>query len=467
MPATTTVARRSARNAAYVGGGAAFLQGARYLVSRYARPRLFGAPRLGGWQVSDQPTGNPQVTRARPGTSRRVAFGDPTKKRRNGTRTANRVVRAVRPPMHGPGKSGGFVRKPRRRVSKMVRGGINYTGEFGGLKTDADMAIIGHSCMPNSPVTRMIWLAVLKKVLSMAGRDVNDTTTAEFAYVAAGVAAGDRDRIKITFITQPGAAFNTETYGITNTDTLGDVVTWLCASSRAWNTQNAVPSASECEVRSLEYIPAGFFPSGTVQGSYYRYVKIKLFETSVTLTSKSTFKMQNRTVVTAGDEETAVNNVPINGKSYEGRGNGATWVDVLKYPTATFYGSYNGGIISQASIAVDLKEPPPMSEFKGVKAMGKIKLEPGEIKTSVLQHREAHTVSRWCKILSVNNIGPITHHNTTQGRFRFFCIEKMLDPTGSTNIQTAFEHNLAMTAMAKINPVQSTVQIYEAVRNLT
>lgn len=164
---------------------------------------------------------------------------------------------------------------------------------------------------------------------------------------------------------------------------------------------------------------------------------------------KSSLKMQNQTVnTTADDNSDDVNNVPLYGKSYEGTGNGAFYIK--DYNNKNFIGRQSDGLIIYQPDAVTaagtpndfaLGEPQSYKLFKYAKKSGKIHLDAGQLKTSVLTFQKNMGFSAMWRNIDQDTFEQSTAW-TTMGNFRFFGVEKMMQfiTTTSTNrIHLAYE----------------------------
>lgn len=361
----------------------------------------------------------------------------------------------------GPGKSAGFLKTGRLKIKKLSKTGINFTGEYGGSKTDGSLAIIGHSSMPGYHTMRMVYFAVVKQLLRDAGITVTGVGSPYLPFRQHGA---DTDRFRVYYQDTPGATIGADEFALGSTTDITDIVDWLQNVGRSWNDVSA--NSIQATIQRFEYVPISE-PAGASGASHIfsRYAMLKADQLVIMVKSKSSFKMQNRSVTTAGDTEENVDSVPLNGKSYEGKGSGPQWVGREGQPSVEFIAHRVTGIISLNS-AENLREPPPYTEFEGVVKGGKIKLDPGELKTSILNDYASHYFNTW---LTKTNATTSYLTNSTLskiGKYRFFCIEKMLDPDAVGSIKTAFEHNLFMSSQCKKKPVDPTVQVHDAIRNI-
>jgi len=356
---------------------------------------------------------------------------------------------------YAAGRSAGFVTSRKFKQNRSSVLGVNFTGEFGGTASNVDMIVIGHSSGPSTAVYRMVWYAIIKKLLKLADYDVLDTTVT----VPSGTYGG---AIVLTWKRSAGDSTQLELFtvgsGLT-CESVDDIVEYLVNTGRAWNS-NSSSDVSSIEMLTIAYVPkttAEADEVGTMQES-----RIRLDETSITVSCKSTFKMQNRTENHTGEDQSALDNVPLYGKSYQGYGSGAYWIDG-DYASESFVADRDHGLIKTTRPS-NMKEPPKPSEFKGIVKAGKIRIEPGSIKTSVLNSSASHMLSTWIKMLVPGLF--ITKAKSSFGSYRFFCIEKILDPDHVASILCAFEHNLAMTSSVKTIRKNGTCAVYTSAYNL-
>lgn len=350
-----------------------------------------------------------------------------------------------------PGKSAGFVKTRRTKRKRAEIAGINYTGEFGGTASNVDMIIIGHCTHPSEVVYRQVWSATLKKLFKAADYDVLDMDK-EIPVNGQCVITYKRnpqDTIQIdVIVVGPDGAVST----------LNDLVAYYVNTARAWNA-NVSSSTATLEWFAIQYVPLTPAEDEVIT---MQEARIRLDQLAVSVHSKSSFKMQNRTVNTEGEDETAVDNVPLYGKSYQGTGAGAYWINNESY-AESFIADRTNGLIKTTRPGI-MHEPPKPSEFKGNQKLGKIRVEPGSIKTSVLTADASHMFTTWFRSL-VPNLS-IATPQTVVGKYRFFCIEKILDPDHVANILCAFEHNLAITSHCKTIVKNPTCMVFEQAHGL-
>jgi len=371
-------------------------------------------------------------------------------------RVASRIVggRRARPKRTRPtrpARSGGFFKTKKFKSNPETISGINYTGEFGGSAANANMVVIGHTTAPTTIIYKQMWIAVLKRLFKLADFDILETDTP--------MPFGGK--IITTFKTHvdAGLGFDTFVFG-SLTNTLKQIADYYADSARAWNQNFATRS------NALEMFDMTWSPLRDPLVDAYLYVKtarVRLDEMVVKIGSKSTLKIQNRsTHVADAHNADTVDQVPLYGKSYEGKGTGAVWIN-QEHSTAHFVASGADGVI-RPNPPAQMKEPPKPIEFKGTQKLGKARIDPGIIKTSALYHTASHTPSMWVRML-----GPCLWNSYTSpsvGRYRFFCLEKILDADEADPLTCAYEHNIAITSSTYVFRKNATVQMFESVRNL-
>lgn len=223
--------------------------------------------------------------------------------------------------------------------------------------------------------------------------------------------------------------------------------------------------------------PITFNNEGTV-------AQINLETARIHFHCKSALKVQNRAVNSEGGDTEDVDNVPLYGRSYEGPGNGAIYVinnnqyffqaqplpaDALGVvgnpqrfaitPNVTNFGTgYNNTMY---------KEPPMPKSFKTVTHCGKAHLEPGQIKTSVITHTKSFSFMRMVRDFysGTTSPGPIGAYQRSYGKYRFFCLEKMIQTVATTtvnSIKVAFEVDTKVGAYATDHKVGYSTYLQSA-----
>lgn len=360
------------------------------------------------------------------------------------------------------GNAAGFLttRKVKKTaLRKFSKRGVDYSLEVGGSTTATDCMYIGHSSAPIERVIENGLRAVFKDMMLKAQFDVSDIT--------APIGLTVLDTIQVLYQDREGGALQTVAKAAVVADTILSLTAWFIDSTRPWSNENNSTS-DQYVFHSIALL------LGDTASTIASPVLLMMKHCRLKYDSKSALKMQNRTVSnTANNEADDVDNVPLSGRSYEGKGTGTLYI---RKPTAagaqpTFVASAQTGMIllkPGASYNAPL-EPPLPGNFEKVTREGKVQLNPGEIKTSKLS---------WSGGMSFNDMWQITHPHgagTTTivrrkiGTFRFFAIEKMIHFTSGVaelGIQTVYEHQYDMGCVASYSRSVQSVKYFQAIRDV-
>jgi len=379
---------------------------------------------------------------------RQPTVGTPTQPRRQNVR---RIGAAT-------SKSAGFLstrRRVRRRRSKRVtrsditKWGSYKTMETGNVLSSDEVRYIGHSTFVFTQLWERLAAAMVKRLALKAGLMIQKLSD----IIPYGI-AGDVWTIRYRTSWESAAPLTDHNYTATGAYDYQDIIdSWTTFFMNFWNTQYNIDSI--------------FFQPTTTAATVGRsWVQINLKNASIHVDCKATLKIQNRTINAEGDDNRDdVDNVPIYGKGYFGYGSG-TQYNSGTVGTLPFVADGQSGIISKDALTdIALYEPPMAHLFHHCKSTGKVRLDPGYIKTSVL------TWKRTVSLLSFMRRAaspPATnlHQFNTLGNFRFFGLEKMIDatPEGGTPIIVAFEHNyLCGMALQPMNSTHTSAQFQKLV----
>jgi len=341
--------------------------------------------------------------------------------------------------------------------SKVIRSDMSVSNvqEAGGLLTDKKACYVGHTTCPNNTIVIFAFAAVIKKLIIKSGNDVNDLDQTIFGDIYEdGTLAG---------------SFFTLNYrlGSVVTDPLASINFLLSANNTVYTIANAMRIWAQDKGTQLNFISMEFTIGNGVAN--IRTYKVQLMQTHVAFMVKSSLKIQNRSSsASGGDEADDVDNTPLYGKSYEGSGSGCDYVgDNIKGTTihASLYGNENNGEFTRVTGFpvvtggnTSLVEPPPGSHFFGVKKCGKIHLDPGHLKTSVLTWRKSYEFNKMI-LLYNNDTSHRFYRRFSEGKYRFFGLEKILETVNGadpTDLRVAYEVNYSLTAVVTREGQQHT-----------
>lgn len=349
-----------------------------------------------------------------------------------------------------PAKTAGKMRRLKKRKvykrksAKRAIKGITLVKEAGGKTDNANCVYVGHSTCPQYTTKLMVGRAIGKSLFMNAGQQVQAVTD------TMNVTAGDQ--ITITYRVSPVASLVTAVFTyIAGALTVEAFAIWFADPNRPWNAAGNTPS---------EY----YFLRATLTTGNNNFW-LRLDNAIVTVYAKSSFKLQNRSTNEVDKDSDVVDNIPVYGKRYVGTGTGSIH---RNYGTAIgVNGDNTFGVISAIPTVNALEEPPQPHEFTRIRSFGKVKLEPGEIKTSVLVFKRRMTLdSLWQKLgyagaPATTVVGRTSQHRSLFGKFGFMAIEKIMDPGTDTGLSIAWEHNLFMQVGITAYWKDTTLQLFE------
>lgn len=334
--------------------------------------------------------------------------------------------------------------KKYRKRAKFVNNGVTTIYETGGTvstASDGECLYVGHTTSINI-MKQTGWWAVLRALVAKANGRVDNFVQAS-VLTSIGFTVGDT--ISITGRTNANVSPTTM---FTYTVAVGNDVNFLINSFQTAAALNDNDTVYE----DLLLLPA--------TGSIMNKSTIRLDQCYIEFDMKSDLKIQNRTVAVAADDTIDdVNNVPLYGKSYEGKSNGPQVMGIGNVGILSLKGNEDTGLIQHAvsfSGQRPFNEPLDYQRFKPVSKIGKIHLDPGQIKTSTILNKFKVGFNKFMQLINPTT-GPTTPQssgvrtNANFVKYRLFALEKMLDanPIASTTaVIVAVEHNLKIMARA-------------------
>jgi len=301
-------------------------------------------------------------------------------------------------------------RRVLKKTYKMAFRGLEYKKEGVQAIQDDNCVYIGHHSTPIDPFFRYTVYTIMKKLLNKKGIDLSDLNMLQGEQLKAG------DTITFRYIQRPGLGPIT----ITTNIAVGDTYLQLFDSmvNSLYSEMNNGLLGYSSKILDINY--------NTTDDR----VILVLVDASVSILTKSALKMQNRSVAVAADNEADdVNNVPLIGKIYGGSGNALIFRSTWENPVIV--GNDTTGQMVRAAGTVDqLKEPPQGYSFHNCNTVGKVRLQPGDIKTSVLTYKKTFKLDTAFGIFSLNYCyASDTNAVAKIGSFRVFGLEQVIAKT--------------------------------------
>lgn len=329
--------------------------------------------------------------------------------------------------------------KKYRQRSPFINNGVTQVFECGGTVTGSASALdtiyVGHSFGLYS-MKYNAWWSVLREVFIMAGVRVDDF--AKSAVFTSGLSVPTGTLISVSYRADADSNLTSFGYNIGVTDTVDYVIKQFVDN---FNTKPVL------------FYDLGLQPVVDEGGiSQLNRVQLRLDQTMIHFDMKADLKIQNRTVnvVEADNQSDDINNCPIYGKSIEGKANGAEVIGMTSGNNYSLAANERTGLIQMTPAVDELAEPLDYQRFKPVSKIGKIHLDPGQIKTSVLTKKFKISFNKFFNAFNPQaapatnvDVGKMVYNPYV--KYRVFALEKMLDANpgaSKTPVIVAVENNV-------------------------
>lgn len=366
-----------------------------------------------------------------------------------GTQTRNQARRAPSGSGASTSKAAGRITSRSRPSSvfnnTLMSKGVCTVIERGGVldggastATAGNTVAVGHCDMPSAAMHLLFWRAMVKQLFIHLG--VYDLPDMDATVPSGNIG----DVVRLTWRASPDSSLVDLNYTFVGGDTYIQIALFFYVYFETPANVNY----------SMEFKRWAFIPTAA---SVYRICRINLTGARVYLQGKSDLKVQNRTVSSLNDEDAEdVDNVPLYGRSYYGKGSGATAYTNDTVPVtaaAGFVASRITGCLSKVPTEIWYQEPPPPSHFDNVKLVGKVLLDPGHVKTSSLATGISMGLNKAYQLyFGTSHTAAVTHPRHYIGKYRFLILEKMINAvtgTEANSIKVAFETNCKLGALVQ------------------
>lgn len=335
-------------------------------------------------------------------------------------------------------KSAGRLTTRRGRSKKdrlYANGGDSHTFEKNGTIDRLDLVIIGHHTSPTVQVRSILG----KQLVHQLFRKANVPFTAWTDLLPVGILFNIGYK-------EPGQGLAFLGFTTVAGNTYQTLVDWFINPARPWN-----------EITSVEVTLAQLQPPTVYLRDAPSATFINLIQMQVHLNIKSNMKIQNRSINSAGNDQVDdVDNCPVHGKSFLFNGN------VIRSNMYTLGPLASASEVDGFITSTFVDEPPPMSSFNNAVKQGKIKLDPGEIKTSSLSITHKGKFPELYRKFSQQVDVLATDDNINRfGKMRVFAVEKMINTSPALNISVAYEIDTKLTVHSSLRnswPTLNTLQ---------
>lgn len=370
---------------------------------------------------------------------RRLNYSTPTKSKTSGVKkTVNlgkspgiNVIRGgrymkKRPRQQGAAysKSAGFFKRPNRKKSKIdyyAKAGVVVCREQGGSIEGSAVnkfqsVGVMHANFGLSQILGDFCYALMKMVATKMGQTVVSLSDPLFPQTRSY-------RIEIFYKTAPTAVAASYSYTPSANESVLSV-------GNAFATQFATFAENPWFV--FEWLVVYQIAVNTTPAiGTEAILRLNMQKATVKFYSKSALKLQNRTINSTGNVEgDDVDNVPLYGKQYDGRNN---WF--RPNSSSSYFRPLSTDTVCATSFGFDdtsaLKEPMNNGYLIGVKKSGKAHLDPGQIKTSVIESTFKMPLNSLFRKIAYSFVND---NLVSLGKFRFYHFEKMIQAVATTDV---------------------------------
>lgn len=341
--------------------------------------------------------------------------------------------------------------KVAKKRYKKAFNGVQWCIERADTVLDTKCVFAEHCSVPIKTVAKFTVYAMVKKLLNEADIQFSDWNELRAGRIV------DGDSIALTY-----KKFFSSTSGTvisitvaTGDTTYGSVAEkfWLAIFNGLINPSGGVDGMlPQAQLSTLSFVVGGGHKA-----------ELNLRGASMSCIVKSSLKMQNRSYNIATDNESDdINNVPLYGKTYEGRGNGFLPRDNsnVMAPCDVDY-AWN---IYGASSSTTLQEPPEAYQLQYVTRSGKATIPPGKIKTSVINDRIVMSLDTFFKTCYSQYPGTASDNLQfhRMGKIRMFAFERpiaTLPGEVTPGVAMAVEHDYKGWVQINVKKGQYTAPV--------
>lgn len=346
---------------------------------------------------------------------------------------------------HHKGHSAGFLakgRKPGRkakRFSKAQNTGVVETYESGiapaaGVSGVTDSLYLGHATFVVDRIRKLMVSCIVKKIFAKVSIGIDNWAS------TAAMAVGDTLYLYFKRDYDPSTAETAQSYTFAAGGTYQNIVDALTTT---------LSTSFDVDFHYTRVL----LGQGTGIGAQF-----SLIGSTFNFQISSNLKVQNATRSVSGQESDQVDNVPIYGHSYSGKGTGTDSFRSKQTEAGWVANSSNGQILVIGTQGRGTAEMPSMKYFPNVSKGGRCKLDPGEIKTSRLTSNLRFKINDLTAVLNVGQLTGFTYY-VNRGKFAFYGFEHMIKSSTTTpNLFILAEHNWRCCATMSVKWTNVTDQ---------
>lgn len=361
------------------------------------------------------------------------------------------------------------IKVKRKKDSAFTFNGCTVRVEGGGRVVDPQAVYLGHSTYSGQEWKRVVWAAIIKQLLRKAGIEIRSWEATWQLEVSGNTTNGDMF-VDINYIVQGlGGAKANVNFPIVRAQTIWTVISNLVTALDTALLDLDAP----VEFKSIQLLVV------TAVGTSVQMASMVLDRTYVDLDCASYLKVQNTTLATAGttgndDDVGDIENNPMSGYLYESK----LWCNYFEptvvyntnslSPVSTSAGAPGAiaanflGIITFAGYTNSYRKPPNQKSALKCHKMGKVLLQPGEIKYSKLRFKCSISLNTLYVKLGLHATRPgDTNLKVSLGNAAMFGLERTLDSRVSeAELRVAYQYDHVYKAKVRSGKV-NTLALFE------
>lgn len=334
-----------------------------------------------------------------------------------------------------------------KSLPQILKQGVQVCVEQGHVVTTTTCQYLGHASCPTELCKKAVWRALLKNLLIRMNK-----LNPQWDAAPMNVAPEDTFVIYYRISSDPNTVLTFEVFNYVALETQESLANRMYFFF--------MTAKNQLSLDRIQYRP---------NAGHVGLININLNNARIAIHVVSQLKMQNQTVtVASANEADNVNNVPLIGRCYEGKGTG-TKFQVDHEARVPFLCDNKYGTIQVPGLTNPLAEPPQAKLFEGVTKTAKASLAPGEIKTSTIVFKKEMPLAEYFALIFDNiddRPAPAGYKYKMKkfGIFKFYGLEKQIDSlvgTVENSIKIAYEHDIKFACMVSPKRTQLTTTLYE------
>lgn len=350
------------------------------------------------------------------------------------------------------GLSTGFYKgkfaKPRKlkpnAEDKALRSGYHMTRETFGIVEDDHCCYIAHNTFTLPEFVKCMVGASIRELFKLHGYPINNRSQT----LLSAFGTPDAFRIRVTQFNDITAVEGAATYDITATQSLTDVVTAFTGFRDIFlNYLNNYNVDKPFRLTLL-------IPDGPAPYTYRTVANMDLNHMVFTLDVESQICIQNRTLganAGTGDAD-RVDNQPVVGRMYQFRHGEPRMQQPDVGASVALNSIQETGLklFKSTVLGVAFQEPPTPKFWSNCNKSTTIRLNPGEIKKSLLYHTYKGTLATLAKKLTIRNSAVGTRQMTgVPGKCQLFALEEKIRTNSDNKLTINYERQIKVGCVIK------------------